>query len=399
MTRYLDLTITGDDDAVHAFHQAYDVARAYTAPFVVKVACEMMDDIRSEVAIDPDRRIAFVGRDGHSLALAARTLDPEFFDRHCTEVVLSRASVETAVRDLERNAGESFESIHDYRWRKDEPGAEDVRGSYQRLTRYLQAQDLPVGRPGSKITLVDTSYKGTVQELLAAIYPQTSFQGRYAFFGASPHDPHPGTKRGYVVHLEADQSSGGRPVDALPEDLSLTFSQQEAIGIIEETMHGTQSSPKAFGVDGPVQQPQRFEPSPSQGINPVRVSPAYRDPVIREGVKDINHHAVHDYARSINRRQQLGEDWRSRLDSDFARFQHQAREWVGHGDVDPDFAEVMDSFVRRIDKSDVNALQAAVSRVGLSDDDAVAVWRSYDRLQGREDKRAFVTQFKQRYGL
>jgi hypothetical protein len=38
-----------------------------------------------------------------------------FFARHCSEVVLSRAVVDAALQDLERNAGARFEQLEAFR--------------------------------------------------------------------------------------------------------------------------------------------------------------------------------------------------------------------------------------------------------------------------------------------
>jgi hypothetical protein len=84
-------------------------------------------------------------------------------------------------------------------------------------------------------------------------------------FAASPHDPHSDTKQGYALHLDAARSFGGRPVSELLTDPSLTFAHQDAIGSIEETLHGPASSPKRIGVSGPVQTPQRFDKAPPAG--------------------------------------------------------------------------------------------------------------------------------------
>jgi hypothetical protein len=231
-----------DPEKRRAVGDVYQVTRENTAPFVVKVTDDMLVDLHAEAERNPNLTVAFLGRDGHSLAITARRLDPGFYADHCREVVLSRSVVEAAVQDLEANAGKTFPEIADFRAAGRKVDPETVDGARQRLTEYLQTCGIPVGDPDSEVALVDTSYKGTVQELLTATYPKTSFQGRYAFFGASPHDTHADTKKGYALHLDAGHSEGGRPVSELPADERLTLSHQDAIGAIEETLHGPWTS-------------------------------------------------------------------------------------------------------------------------------------------------------------
>jgi hypothetical protein len=271
---------------------------------------------------------------------------------------------------------------------------QDVTGSMQRLTEYLQRSGVPVGEPGSSVTLVDTSFKGTVQELLAAAYPDTSFQGRYVFFGASPEDPHPGSKTGYALHLDAAESSGGRPVSVLPDDPELTFAHQDAIGSIEETLHGPLGSPKRVEAGGPVQDPLAAEPDPLRGLNPELVDPAYADAVVRQGVMDVDLLAVKDYAESIGALERQGVDISGELDSGFTRFRDQIRAWISGEPVDPEFERFMDSFVRRADKGLVSSLADAIRQVGLTPEEAREVWLDFDRLRTVEEKEAFVNQFK-----
>ena len=390
----LDRLDIDDPAAAEALRTAYDVVHEYTAPFMVEIVDRMLADLRVEVARNPEAVVTFVGRDGHSMAIAAQRLDPDFFDANCEEIVLSRAVVESAVLDLERNAGMSFPGIEDFRQAAGKVDPADIPGAADRLEAYLHEHGLPVGRPGSEVILVDTSYKGTVQELLAALYPDTTFSGRYAFFGASPLDPHPGTKTGYALHLEADASNAGRPVRDLPVEQALTFANADAIGVIEETLHGDLSSPRGFSSDGaPAQQPQRYEPVP-RGLNPTLVSPAMADPLVREGVKAANLLAVADYAVHIADVRRDGGDPRAELTAGSDRFRDQVRQWVSRSTgVDPAFREVMDSFVRRGDKALVTSLASAIDRAGLTGEQARRVWESYEQQPTLADRETFVRDF------
>jgi hypothetical protein len=130
-----------------AVTEAYEVFRASTGPFMVSIAAQMLPDLKVEVATDPNRRVVFLGRDGHSLAAAVRSLDPDFFQAHCSEVVLSRLVVEAALQDLETSAGMSFPQLEAFREKRGGVSADDVPRAFRHLTHYLQRSGIPVGEP------------------------------------------------------------------------------------------------------------------------------------------------------------------------------------------------------------------------------------------------------------
>ncbi|USX51223.1 toxin glutamine deamidase domain-containing protein [Lentzea sp. HUAS12] len=371
-----DLGIT-DPEKRQALADTYDTAREYTAPIIVDVAARIQDDLRVLTDADPDHRVVYLGRDGHSLALASRELDPEFFDRHASEVVLSRAVVEAALRDIERSDPDrDLSAIDEFRLHK-KVADEDVPGAYDRLSEYLDSAGVPIHGDGG-ISLVDTSYKGTVQEMLTAAYPDPEFQGHYAFHGQSPGDPHPDAKKGYLVDLEPEDG-GGKPLRELSDDPGRTFAHQDAIGVIEETLHGTMSSPRRIDEDGPVQQPQRFEPDPTAGINPLKVAEPFQDPVVREGAKAMSLRAVVDVAREMAELRAGGGAWRDELSARAEHGRDQVRSWVAEdASGDPRFREVMDSLVRRGDKGAVLAVEAAVR--DLPPDEQRRVWTEFGAL-------------------
>lgn len=214
---------------------------------------------------------AAVPPQGTDVASAVRALDPQFFRDHCKEVVLSRAVADAAIQDLEVNRGARFPQIDSFRRAKGRVAEADIHGSYRHLTNYLRGAGIPVGRPDRAVTLVDSSLKGTVQELLAAAYPQSGFIGRYAFYAASPDDPHPGNKHGYAVHLRPEQTHQGKGLafDVLPRDPGLTFAQGDALSIIEDTLHGPLDTPVRLTGDGPSQGGQRDDPDTSPVSTPL----------------------------------------------------------------------------------------------------------------------------------
>ncbi len=381
-----------DPTALEALDRAYHVAYEYSAPFIVDVAQRMLTDLRMDVAHNPETVVVFVGRDGHSLAVALERLDPDFFHSHGKEVVLSRALVESAVLDVEQNLEVGYPQLSDFRQAAGKVDPADIPGARARLTEYLQSRGIPVGEEGSKLVLIDTSYKGTVQELLAALYPETSFTGRYAFFGESPLDPHPGSKVGYAVNLRVPDSNSGRPVSTLLGDPALTFSHQDAIGSIEETLHGGLGSPRGFGSDSvPLQRPQHLEPDPLKGLNPAKVAPPFTDPLVREAVKDINLIAVLNFAEHIVAVRESGGDWLGELNHGSHRYRDQIRNWIANsGRADPVFVEVMDSFVRRADKAVVARLADLLQRSDRTPEQILDTWRRYDQLPTLDERKAFV---------
>jgi hypothetical protein len=381
-----------DPEQRRALADTYDVARDSTAPIVVDVAARMHDDLTALVAADPSHRVVFLGRDGHSLALASRALDPEFFDRHASEVVLSRAVVEAALRDVERNdPARDLSAIDDYRLRK-KVAEEDVPGAFDRLTDYLDAAGVPVLREGG-ISLVDTSYKGTVQEMLTAAYPDPAFRGHYAFHGQSPGDPHPDAKKGYLVDLGPEEG-GGRPLTELPADPGRTFAHQDAIGVVEETLHGTMSSPRRIDEHGPVQQPQRFEPDPLSGLNPVVVAEPFTDPAVREGAKAMSLRAVVDVAEEAAALRTAGGPWREELAASAERGRDRVRSWVaGDPDTDPRLREVLDSLVRRGDKGAVTVVESAVRDLGQ--EERRRVWTEFAALPTIRERVEFAERLRE----
>jgi hypothetical protein len=240
------------------------------------------------------------------------------------------------------------------------------------------------------VTLFDTSFKGTVQELLTAAYPETRFNGRYAFLGESPHDPHPGSKQGYEVHLSAAETRGGLPLKVLPADESKTFGHQLAINSIEEQLNGPMSSAVRIGADGPEQTGQRNEPGLTTGLSEGRISPRLRDPVVREGVKAINLVAVMDCASQAAAVRDSGRNYRSWLESGSGRYRSEIRAWIGGSGTDPRLKEFLDSFVHRGDKHHVELLQRTLAKAKISADDRAQVWAAYDRCGSDDDKRVFV---------
>jgi len=383
------LGIDNSDD-LRTLSDAYSVAFRYPAPLMVRIADDMLADLREDIGSRRTDRIVALGRDGHSLAYAMASLDRGFYKAHVSNIVLSRALMENALQDLENRHGRDFSDVHGYRRVASKVDPVDTIGGFQSLTNYLTSNGVPVGRAGSRVTLFDTSFKGTVQELLTAAYPETRFNGRYAFLGESPHDPHPGSKRGYEVHLSAAETRGGLPLKVLPADESKTFGHQLAINSIEEQLNGPMSSAVRIGADGPEQTGQRNEPGLTTGLSEGRISPRLRDPEVREGVKVINLMAVTDCAMHAAFLRDSGRDYRPYLESGAQRYRAEIRAWISGVETDPRLKEFLDSFVHRGDKHHVELLQRTLAKAKMSLSDSAPIWAAYDRCGSDDDKRVFV---------
>lgn len=229
-----------------------------------------------------------------------------------------------------------------------------------------------------------------MQELLSAVYPETTFTGRYAFHGESPYDPHPGTKQGYEVHLKASEGRGGLPLYELPADVSKTFAHQLALNSVEELLDGPMSSPVRIGSVGPEQTGQRHHPALLDGLSRGRISPRLEHLPVREGVKVMNLHAVADLAGDVARVRNAGGDYRAWLDDWAQRYRTEIRAWIGGESTDPRLGEFLDSFVHRGDKKQADLLQKTLDRAQLPDAARRPIWSAYEACGGDADKKVFV---------
>jgi hypothetical protein len=328
----------------------YDMVKEVHGPLILHGATRMLEAFRAEVAERPDARIAFVGRDGHSLALAVYELDREFFEDHCTEITVSRCLADSAVQDLEINSGRGFPELEAFRAARDQVDPNDIPGTRARMTNYLEDRGVPVGTPGSRIILADTSYKGTVQELLAAQYPDVEFRGHYLFLAESPQDPHPGSKTGHVLHVPPDGTPSA-------DDPAAVFTQKDAVLAIEHVLRGARSKAVRFGTDG-IPEQRREAPSRS-GIDPADLAPEYRDDNVRIAAMEVAQLAIAQHARQATG--QRGPQWRAELAAESDTSARRVGSWARRdGATDPAQRTVLDSFVRRSDRPAVDETQTHV---------------------------------------
>ncbi|MGW2252554.1 hypothetical protein ACWCXH_20490 [Kitasatospora sp. NPDC001660] len=371
--------------------EAYDVFRRFHGPFITSIAAEMLPDLRADA--DQGRVIVFLGRDGHSFAAATRALDPDFFAKSCREVVLSRVVAEAALQDLEHNSGRSFPEIEGFRGTRDRVASESISGAHRNLTTYLRRQGVPVDKPGSRLTLVDSSFKGTVQELLSAAYPKTDFEGRYAFFGAAPDDPRPDRKIGYVVHLRAEQTGEGKgyPFDDLHPTPGWTFASKEPVNVIEHTLNSPLDTPRSMAADGPQQRRQRDVPDVLRGFNPMLVPERFRDPLTREAIKAAALRAVYDAAAERAALGPADASWLAERMQERLQFTEAVRQWVERSpDVDPQLKTVLDSVVRRVDHPVYSKLQDHLAGQGISEEQAARTWFRMEQFPDRASRAEFV---------
>jgi hypothetical protein len=369
-----EFDVAGHSKIIDDLRRAYEVPREHFAPFVNEVAGRMLEDFKAQVAENPAHKFLFNGRDGTVLGLAIEGRDPEFFREHGVYVTISRQLGEAALQDAEARGGSPLLG-KPFRWYGTDPA--NVVDASIRMRRYLQSLGVPIDRPGSVVTIVDSSFKGTVQEMLAALYPDTEFSGAYIWHGASELDPHPGTKQGYVQNLSADRDRSDR--GAIWETLSY-----------EDSMGGPLSSPARFGPDGlPEQHRSSLDGDPLKDLNPVRVAEPYTDGKFRDMVRYLNQRAVGDYARWIAGLPE--QDAQLVLREGAATYRSEVWNWWrGDGYVHPDFRERLDSFVRGPGWEQNAKLATYISDHRLDQEQALRLWQELDRLPNPEAKRAFV---------
>lgn len=377
----------GDPEARVAVEDTYRSVAAYSGPALTVITDDLLAGVREQAARRPEQVVVFVGRDGFPLAAAAQGLDPEFVAQRTRTVALSRVVLEHALRDLETNTGRDLGLPPAFRLGSAPDPAR--AGSYRQLTRYLAANGVPVGREGSAVAVVDTSYKGTSQEMLAVAYPATEFTGHYAFFGAHPEDSHPGSKSGYALHRDPDPG-GGFPVAGTDLAGAALWAHPEAIAAIEDLHHGALAKPREWTGSGPEQRGMRADDAELADLNPARLAPGFTDPVAREAGHDAALLAVGDVARHAGRRARGGDPaWRANLDAAATEFSDQLRTWITHRDpsdrpgLDPRLGRVLDAFAHRLDRDAVHRVDAALADRGINRDDP-QVQRLWQELAAAE---------------
>ncbi|MBF6074263.1 hypothetical protein IU498_06410 [Nocardia beijingensis] len=398
---HFGLTPAAFDIFVHAFGvdhagkartlaQTHDLARAYLAPFVLKVALDMLGELLRALRANPDTAIVFLGRDGFVFGYVVAALMPEFYAAHCVAMYLPRHLADAALRDQETTEAGDFSEVAVFR--KSASPAPDATGAQARLTAYFAAHGIAIlDKPA--IHFVDSGFKGSIQEMLAAAYRADDFFGHYAFHATSASDPHPGSKRGYALHLDSVRGRDGLALRTrLPEDPALTFQHHEAVVAFESMIAGSKSSPTAFDSYGrPQLRRRRHEARPLDGLNPALIAADYTDPLLREAVAAMNIFAIVQYARDVAPAlRAAGPAWYetvtetpqyARLTARSVALRDQIRAWVARSPaVHPEFAALLDAFAPRTDKDVIRELDRQLRSAGTTEEQRDEIWRTVTEL-------------------
>jgi hypothetical protein len=381
-----------------AVAEAYKLSRRYLAPFIVSVVVErLLPHLKEDLARDPSAKVVFLGRDGHSLARAVAGLDSEFFNRYCVEVTLPRHLIEAAVQDREQNAGFSFPEIESFRSLRHRVDPAEVPNADWRLTADLQKDRVPVDYPNNSFILVNTGFRGTAQELLAALYPQNRFRGEYLWFREMPDDPHPGSKRGLLLDLRSDR--GRDRQEPLDPGLERAFARQELIAVVEATLSGPFDSPEQI-VDGRTRQrPLHLVRSPLDGLNPTLVAEPYRHPMVREAARDAMLLAISHEARWIEALRSSGGSGTDVLDRARRLLPEAVEAWARGKLADLRLAGLLDSFVPRAGRAEIRRIAAAIGRARLPDGQAEAIWQDVNRLRSVPELSAYADRLESDAGV
>ncbi|QMU69976.1 hypothetical protein [Streptacidiphilus sp. P02-A3a] len=387
--------------AAESLLATYRCAKHYLAPLMVKAAVDMLPSLRAAVEADERTRIIFAGRDSFSLGNVISVIDPEFFGGHCHNLYLTRALVDAAVAGMEES-GTDVRHIGPYRKRAPGPAR---HAAWDELRRYLTLSGIDLDSSRGKVLVVDTGYKGSIQEMLAVLYPHVVFQGHYVFHAGSDSDPHPGSKRGYVLDVPAGPGTTGTAVrGALPERHELTFTHHEAIVAVEELLQGSHLSPSRLEPTGrPRTVRARWDDDAHEGLNPFLIRGDYCDPVRREAVLAFNVIAVTHVAKEIAVRidpqdpawygQAVRQEWYRELETGLLRLRAQLRAWISRtpdAESDEVLTGMLDSFVHRADRRVVNRLGAALSGTRATAAQLQWAWQIYDRHRTQEAREKFV---------
>ncbi|WP_345680746.1 hypothetical protein [Yinghuangia aomiensis] len=229
-------------------HDAHRLVSGRVAPLITWVAASILQDLRTEVAQDPSVKVAFMARDGHVLAAAIRGLDPELFDRHCTEIRMSRNVMEALWQDSPGGYLPLDEKT--FRTYKGRVSAEAAAGAIHHTRDYLRRCGLPVDTPGTRVVLVDDGLRGGGGEVLHHVFGWDTFS-HLTVAAVPPKHPRPDRVKGHLFHLGPDEWQGGT-VEYLPDDPARTLLCDQALHVWETFISGPQNTVDHIGPDGPV---------------------------------------------------------------------------------------------------------------------------------------------------
>ncbi|WP_280447092.1 hypothetical protein [Nocardia brasiliensis] len=378
-------------DKVRTLVRTYNLIQRYLAPFVVKVVVDMMPDFVRTLTKNPRAKIVANGRDGFVFGFVLAELMPDLFAHHGASMYLPRQLVDVALQDAETHEGKDFSHIEVFRKRPKVPV--DPTGTLRQLTAYFEQYGFDVEAGGQDIHLIDICFRGSIQEKLAALFPKTAFWGHLAFYEAVPEDPHPGTKKGYALHLNVTSNHERGPLKGpLPKDLELTFLHQDAYVAIESLISGSKSSPTSFGLNGrPKARRHRHDQRPLGGINPALVAPEYSDPLVREAVLATSVFAIIHYARDLAPiitargarwyESAFDTPWYAELTQHGHVLRDQIRAWIARSDsAAPEFARLLDAFALRTNKYVVENIDERLRATNLTHTERLELWQEITKL-------------------
>ncbi|MDX2601935.1 hypothetical protein PV379_10745 [Streptomyces caniscabiei] len=330
---------------VRAVETAASVARQYLAPFVIKAATDMLGSLYTMVEANTRARVIYLGGDGYSFGDVISELDPIFHNRYCAELHISRTTADAALEEAAPWGTRGADGF-----RKPGPHRDEPSSVWSDLVHYAEDSNLYLDRDGGEFALVDTGFKGSVQEMLTAAYPDAIFHGHYLFFCATADDRHADRKRGYALHLPQPNPFDGRAIrEEFVDDPTLTFAHHDAIVAIEDLTRGPDVSPRRL--DGTTLARLSAEDNSATGINPARIAPCYADPYVRQAVLAAISHTISTAARNIRQaRTDRPGTWYAGLTAQAEALRPQLHRWLAGRPGDPALIQLLNSFVRRADK-------------------------------------------------
>lgn len=376
-----------------AVREAYDVYRERFGPFVVRIATRMLP--RLHQLADQGYVIASLSRDGDIYETAWRGLAPDRASAHCRRLAYSRLDGATMLADLKTNHGRNLADFEKFSRNEYDVPPANIAGAYARTTAYARAQGVPLGLPGSKVAILDMGFSGSIQEMWAAAFPETTFQGVYAFYGASRADPHPGTKRGYYANFPVGSLPGDRPLTELPDAPELMFACNWGFPVLEFTLNGPLTSANHAAKNTPVQHFRSGDPADFKVLNPLLVDARLKEPGVLSAVKTAAFLAVFDHARETARKQAAGMDWQGELDRASTAFLHDAFQWFRFGRTDDERLQwLLDTLVVRNDAELIECLHDDLARRNVSAEEASALWRRLADASSLAEKTSVVAEAK-----
>lgn len=324
----------------------YDTVYKFHAPFVVHIGLQMFDDLLEEARKNPDFRAVFLGRDGPIYGEIVKQAESVFYEEHCRQISLPRTFAEKALQKQEE-LGFEFPQLAEYRKLKELAAGQKWPNFDRDMARTFQCAGIQPPPSQRRIVVIDNSYTGSIQEILAALNPHLDFHGLYAVHVGAASDPHPGSKTGYEVHLVADRPGANAPHPTMPDDPALTFTNVDALRALESVISGVHDKPTRLGALGPIQRPLSRSENPFGQVDPSRIADPLKHPVTREATKRIVEYAVADLTNVAIEAGLGSPGLRDELAGRAVRCRTEIRKWVLNDNPDPGLRELLDSLVKR----------------------------------------------------